>query len=82
MTTAVDEFVADTARAAVVETAGDESAVGGLRGVDTVNEGLVSVRYECLLPGYIGWEWAVDLAVVEGMANTSSLKKVTITKCV
>lgn len=69
MTTAVDEFVADTALAAVIETAGDESAVGGLRGVDTVSDGLVSVRYECLLPGYIGWEWAVDLAVVEGTAT-------------
>lgn len=69
MSVAIENLVESVARAAVIETAGDESAVGGLRGVVDNGEGLVSVRYECLLPGYIGWEWTVDIAVVDGAAS-------------
>lgn len=70
MSTTVEEFVADVARAAVIETAaGDETAVGGLKGIDTGENGIVSVRYECTLPGYRGWEWTVDLAVLDGAAT-------------
>ena len=69
MSVAIEDLVESVARAAVIETAGDESAVGGLRGVVENGEGLVSVRYECLLPGYIGWEWTVDIAVVDGAAS-------------
>ena len=69
MSVAIENLVESAARAAVVETAGDESAVGGLRGVVETGEGLVSVRYECLLPGYLGWDWTVDVAVVDGAAT-------------
>jgi len=63
MSTKVEEVIADAARLAVIDTAGDESAVGGLRSVEEGGNGLVSVRYECTLPGYLGWDWTVDLAV-------------------
>ena len=69
MSVAIEDLVESVARAAVTETAGDESAVGGLRGVTENGEGLVSVRYKCLLPGYIGWEWTVDIAVVDDAAT-------------
>jgi hypothetical protein len=69
MRVAIENLVESVARAAVIETAGEESAVGGLRGVTENGDGLVSVRYECLLPGYVGWEWTVDVAVVDGAAT-------------
>jgi Protein of unknown function (DUF3027) len=69
MSVASEDLVESVARAAVIETADDESAVGGLRGVVENGEGLVSVRYECLLSGYVGWEWTVDVAVVDGAAT-------------
>ncbi|NTV40416.1 MAG: hypothetical protein HGA51_10760, partial [Demequinaceae bacterium] len=59
MSVAIENLVESVARDAVVETAGDASAVGGLRGVVESGDGLVSVRYECLLPGYLGWDWTV-----------------------
>ncbi len=69
MSVAIESLVESVARAAVTETAGDESSVGGLGGVVEIGDGLVSVRYECLLPGYRGWEWTVDVAVVDGAAT-------------
>lgn len=69
MSIAIENLVESAAHAAVIETADDESAVGGLRGVAETADGLVSVRYECLLPGYLGWEWTVDVAVVDGVAT-------------
>lgn len=69
MSVAIENLVESVARAAVIETAGDESPVGALRGVDESGDGLVSVRYECLLPGYLGWEWTVDVAVLDGAAT-------------
>ncbi len=69
MSVAIESLVESAARAAVIETAGDEPSVGGLRGVVESGDGLVSVRYECLLTGYRGWEWTVDVAVVDGAAT-------------
>lgn len=69
MSVAIENLVESVARAAVIETSGDESAVGGLRGVFETSDGLVSVRYECLLPGYRGWDWTVDVAVFDGAAT-------------
>ncbi len=66
MSVAIESLVESAARAAVVETAGDESSVGALKGVVEGDNALVSVRYECLLPGYVGWDWTVDLAVLDG----------------
>lgn len=69
MSVAIEDLVESIARAAVIETAGDEASVGGLRGVIEAGDGLVSVRYECLLPGYRGWNWTVDIAVLDGVPS-------------
>jgi len=69
MSVAIENLVESVARAAVIETAGDESPVGALKGVVESAEGLVSVSYECLLPGYLGWEWTVDVALLDGAAT-------------
>lgn len=69
MSVAIENLVESVARAAIIETAGDEHSVGSLRGVVEIGDGLVSVRYECLLPGYFGWDWTVDIAVVDGAAT-------------
>lgn len=69
MKTAAANLVTDQARAAVVETAGDEAAVGAQVSVESTEEGLMSVRFACNLAGYQGWEWTVDLAVLDGVAT-------------
>lgn len=65
-TTAVDPVGAravELARqAAIVEAGG--SAVGSHLRVDAEDERVVTHRFECLLPGYRGWEWAVTIARV------------------
>ncbi len=65
MAVAVEDRVAEAARAAVVATAGDESSVGPMLGSEPGADGLISVRFACTLPGYNGWEWAADLAVID-----------------
>jgi hypothetical protein len=65
MTAAVEDRIADAAHAAVVATAGDESPVGQMLGSEPGADGLISVRFACALPGYRGWEWTVDLAVID-----------------
>ncbi len=67
MSVAIESRVESLAHDAVIDTSGDPSAVGGLRGVVETADGLTSVRYECLLPGYRGWDWAVDIAVFDGV---------------
>jgi len=69
MSVDIEGAMTDAARAAVIDTADDVSAVGRQRSVVEGPDGLVSVRFECLLPGYLGWEWAVDLAVIDGKAT-------------
>ncbi len=69
MSVAIENLVESLARTAVIETSGDESSVGELRGAVESGDGLVSVRYECLLPGYLGWDWTVDVAVIDGAAT-------------
>lgn len=69
MKTAAANLVTDQARDAVVETAGDESAVGAQVSVESTEDGLMSVRFACTLPGYLGWEWSVDLAILDGVAT-------------
>ena len=66
MAVSVEDRVTEAARAAVVATAGDESSVGPMLGSEAGADGLISVRFACTLPGYSGWEWATDLAVIEG----------------
>ncbi|WP_291383538.1 DUF3027 domain-containing protein [Demequina sp.] len=65
MAVAVEDRITEAARAAVVDTAGDASSVGPMLGSEPGADGLVSVRFACALPGYHGWEWAVDLAVMD-----------------
>lgn len=65
MALAVEDRIADAARAAVVSTAGDETPVGPMLGSEPGADGLVSVRFACTLSGYRGWEWTVDLAVID-----------------
>ena len=57
--------VEDLAREAALETANDALAVGELLGQDT-HDGIITVRFACLLPGYRGWEWSVDIATFDG----------------
>ncbi len=65
MAVAVEERIAEAARAAVVATAGDELPVGPMLGSEPGADGLITVRFACTLAGYGGWEWTVDLAVID-----------------
>ncbi len=65
MAVTVEDRIADAARDAVVETAGYESAVGAMLVSEVCGDDLICVRFACTLPGYRGWEWTVDLAVVD-----------------
>jgi hypothetical protein len=69
MAAVLEDRIADAARAAVVETAGDDASVGQMLGSEPGADGLVSVRFACTLPGYHGWEWTVDLAIVDDMVT-------------
>ena len=61
----LEDLVTDSARAAVVDTAGDVSAVGPMLGSQPGPGGLITMRFACTLPGYRGWEWVADLAVMD-----------------
>jgi hypothetical protein len=54
----------DLARAAAVEEAGDPRAVGDHLGVvaEPRAERVVTHRFACLVPAYVGWTWAVTVA--------------------
>lgn len=65
MAVGVEDRITEAAHAAVVDTASDESSVGPMLGSAPGADGLISVRFECMLPGYSGWEWVVDLAVID-----------------
>ncbi|RLV55067.1 DUF3027 domain-containing protein [Aeromicrobium phragmitis] len=53
----------ETARAAL-DASVDEGAVGDYLGRDDEAPGLVTERFACTLPGYVGWYWAVSLSVL------------------
>jgi hypothetical protein len=48
-----------------VETIGDPA------GEVVESEGVVSVLFDCALPGYPGWKWTVSVATVEGSAPSA-----------
>lgn len=48
-----------------VETVGDPA------GEVVESDGVVSVLFDCALPGYPGWKWTVSVATVEGSAPTA-----------
>lgn len=54
----------DTARAAAEEEAGRSDAVGASIGHVAEGDRLLTHRFDCLLPGYRGWHWAVTLTRV------------------
>ena len=57
---AVTAGAVDLARAAAVETGG-EDAVGEHQDVVAEGDRVVTHTYQCLLPGYADWQWAVTL---------------------
>ena len=61
MMAAVDRFE-ELARLAAIETADDAAAVGDFVGSSSNVDGVITARFACLLPGYKGWQWVVDLA--------------------
>ena len=68
----------DLALAAAVEEAGDPAAVGDHLGVvaEPRVERVVTHRFACLLPAYVGWTWAVTVA------RASRAKTVTVDEVV
>lgn len=48
----------------------DVKNVGGLAAESTDGDGVITMRFECLLGGYPGWQWNVSLAHVEGYDPT------------
>lgn len=68
----------DLARAAAVEEAGDPAAVGDHLGVvaEPRAERVVTHRFACRLPAYVGWAWAVTVA------RASRAKTVTVDEVV
>lgn len=54
----------DTARAAAVDEAGSSQAVGQATGHVAEGDRLLTHLFECRLPGYRGWQWAVTLTRV------------------
>ncbi|WP_051425681.1 DUF3027 domain-containing protein [Jiangella gansuensis] len=65
----------DDARAAAVDV-GSTDAVGDLIGHDAEGDRIVTHYFSCLLPGYVGWRWAVTLT------RASRSKAVTVSECV
>ncbi|NED95634.1 DUF3027 domain-containing protein [Phytoactinopolyspora alkaliphila] len=65
----------DVARESAVSTGGAE-AVGDHQGHDVEGDRVVTHYFECLLPGYAGWRWAVTLT------RASRSKQATVNECV
>lgn len=65
----------DAARASAIETGG-AAAVGDPLGYDAEGERVLTHYFSCLLPGYVGWRWAVTVA------RASRSKVVTVDECV
>ncbi|MCL9795968.1 DUF3027 domain-containing protein [Frankia sp. AgKG'84/4] len=73
--TAVDATCAaavDLARAAAVEEAGDEQAVGAHLRVEAESDRIVLHRFACLTPAYRGWTWTVVVT------RASRVRRVTV----
>ena len=56
----------DVAYAALLETTPVET-IGDPAGEVAESDGVVSVLFDCALPGYPGWKWTVSVATVEGL---------------
>ncbi len=55
--------VTSQAHAALVDSV-DDGTVGDHLGTTEDASGLLAERFACLLPGYLGWYWAVSVSVV------------------
>ena len=60
----------EVAYAALLEIT-DASTVGDPAGEVVESDGVVSVLFDCALPGYPGWKWTVSVATVEGSAPSA-----------
>ena len=60
----------EVAYAALLEITPVES-IGDPAGEVVESEGVVSVLFDCALPGYPGWKWTVSVATVEGSAPSA-----------
>jgi hypothetical protein len=60
----------EVAYAALLEVTPVET-IGDPAGEVAESDGVVSVLFDCALPGYPGWKWTVSVATVEGEAPTA-----------
>jgi hypothetical protein len=67
---AAQTSVFEVAYAALLEVTPVET-IGDPAGEDAESDGVVSVLFECALPGYPGWKWTVSIAEVEGEQPTA-----------
>ncbi len=58
----------EVSRTALLEMA-DSAQIGAALGGRFETEGVLTVYFECLLAGYPGWRWTVDLVHVDGVAS-------------
>lgn len=58
----------EVSRTALLEVA-DSDQIGAALGGGFETEGVLTVYFECLLAGYPGWRWTVDLVHVDGVAS-------------
>jgi hypothetical protein len=67
---AAQTSVFEVAYAALLEVTPVET-IGDPAGEVAESDGVVSVLFECALPGYPGWKWTVSVATVEGEQPTA-----------
>lgn len=65
-----DPFKAsEIARAAALEDAKNEKFVGSQVSVESDDDHVTTYLFEALLPGYVGWRWAVTVAKLDSESN-------------
>jgi hypothetical protein len=65
-----DPFKAsEIARAAALEDAKNEKYVGSQVSVESDDDHVATYLFEALLPGYVGWRWAVTVAKLDSESN-------------
>lgn len=62
----------ESARAALVQAA-DDGTIGDHLGTGDDGPGLVTERFACLLPGYVGWYWAVNASVLDDQVSINDI---------
>ena len=59
----------DFARAAALEDAKNEKYVGSQISVESDEDHVATYLFEAFLPGYVGWRWAVSVAMVDAKSS-------------